>query len=120
MSKIQDSSSKSIKSIAKFIALNFKTENDKIRAVFYFTASKISYDVEKYKNIILDPNKKSIETDEDRIQYSLINKKGVCANYAAVFSAIANELNIKTFIVEGYTKQFGKISNLSHAWCASK
>ncbi|MBC7641527.1 MAG: hypothetical protein H7174_04195, partial [Flavobacterium sp.] len=47
-------------------------------------------------------------------------KKGVCANYAAVFSAIANELNIKTFIVEGYTKQFGKISNLSHAWCASK
>jgi hypothetical protein len=31
--------------IANYINANFKTETDKIRAVFYWTASNISYDV---------------------------------------------------------------------------
>ena len=118
MSKIPDSSSNSIKSISEFITSNFTTENDKIRAVFYFTASNISYDVEKLKKV--NQNQNINETATERIQYSLVYKKGVCANYADVFSAIANELNIKTYLITGYTKQFGEIVNLSHAWCASK
>jgi hypothetical protein len=39
------SASNSTDAIVNYINANFKTETDKIRAVFYWTASNISYDV---------------------------------------------------------------------------
>lgn len=99
--------------IAAYIKANFTSENDKIRAVFYWTASNISYDV---KNAFsLNPNK----TASEKIEKALKTKKGVCIHYAEVFNAIANKVGIKSLIIEGYTKQNGKISALPHAWCAA-
>ena len=99
--------------IAAYIKANFTSENDKIRAVFYWTASNISYDV---KNAFsLNPNK----TASEKIEKALKTKKGVCIHYAEVFNAIANKAGIKSLIIEGYTKQNGKISALPHAWCAA-
>ena len=43
--KIPDSLTTTIKGISKYIQANFQSEEDKIRAVFYWTASNISYDV---------------------------------------------------------------------------
>jgi hypothetical protein len=120
MTRIPDSLSHTTTSIAKYINTNFKTENDKIRAVFYWTASNISYDVDKLKTVIQNPKLRSTETTEDRIKSVFDTKKGVCQHYAEVFSSIANQVNIKTVIIEGYTKQYAKVSELSHAWCASK
>lgn len=99
--------------IAAYINDNFKSENDKIRAVFYWTASNISYDV---KNAFsLNPN----QTATEKIEKALKTKKGVCIHYAEVFNAISNKVGIKSLIIEGYTKQNGKISPLPHAWCAA-
>lgn len=99
--------------IAAYINDNFKSESDKIRAIFFWTASNISYDV---KNAFsLNPNK----TASEKIEKALKTKKGVCIHYAEVFNAIANKVGIKSLIIEGYTKQNGKISALPHAWCAA-
>lgn len=99
--------------IAAYIKANFTSENDKIRAIFFWTASNISYDV---KNAFsLNPNK----TASEKIEKALKTKKGVCIHYAEVFNAIANKVGIKSLIIEGYTKQNGKISALPHAWCAA-
>ncbi|MDI1305961.1 MAG: hypothetical protein PSX42_14120, partial [bacterium] len=46
ISKIPNSSTYSIKGIANYINSNFRTDNDKIRAIFYWTASNISYDMD--------------------------------------------------------------------------
>lgn len=99
--------------IADFINANFKSENDKIRAVFYWTASNISYDV---KNAFsLNPN----QTAQEKIEKALKTKKGVCIHYAEVFNSIANKVGVKSIIIEGYTKQNGKIAPLPHAWCGA-
>jgi uncharacterized protein involved in tolerance to divalent cations len=45
MAAIPSASASSTDAIANYINANFKTETDKIRAVFYWTASNISYDV---------------------------------------------------------------------------
>ena len=45
MDKIPDSLTTSTSGIANYINENFKSEDEKIRAVFYWTASNISYDV---------------------------------------------------------------------------
>ena len=100
--------------IADYINAHFQTEDDKIRAVFYWTASNISYDVDK---MVALNNKEALENNSAKI---LKSKKGVCSDYAKIFKEIANKVGIDTEIISGYTKQNGAVDPMSHAWCASK
>ena len=114
ISRIPRSSSNSTQGIANYINSNFKTDNDKIRAIFYWTASNISYDVE---NMFVSNSK---GTSEDKIKNTLKTRKGVCSDYTEIFNDLANKVGIKAVIVSGYTKQNGVIDTVSHAWCAAK
>lgn len=114
MAVIPPNAANSTEAIAKYINANFKTENDKIRAVFYWTASNISYDVENMFAVNI------METPQDRITKTLKTKKGICGDYAMIFSEIVNLVGLKSIVVEGYTKQYGKVATLAHAWCAAK
>lgn len=114
ISKIPAELSKSTAGIAKFITDNFKTDSEKIRAIFYWTATNISYDVPN----MFTPNQ--FQTVQEKIENTLKFKKGVCIHYAEVFNDISNKIGIKCQIIEGYTKQNGKVDNLAHAWCAAK
>ncbi|MBF2708873.1 transglutaminase domain-containing protein [Flavobacterium soyangense] len=114
MTEIPQNSNTSTDAIAHYINSNFKTENDKIRAVFYWTASNISYDVKNMFTVTINDN------PQGRIAKTLKTKKGICGDYAAIFNEIAALVGVKSVIVEGYTKQNGKVATLSHAWCAAK
>lgn len=112
MDKIPADLSTSTDGIAKYINENFKSENDKTRAAFYWTASNISYDIENIASIDFK------EVSPDKIKNTVLSKKGVCIHYAEVFNDIAKKVGLKSYIVYGYTKQNGKVDVLSHAWCA--
>jgi hypothetical protein len=114
MDKIPERQCKDVDNIASYISENFKTENDKIRAVYYWIASRISYDVAGMYNIDID------ETTDDKIKNTLRTRKGICANYALLFKAISNKLGIEAVLIDGYTKQNGAIDSISHAWNAAK
>lgn len=100
--------------IAAFISTNFKTDNDKIRAAFHWTASNISYDVANMFAVNFN------ETELEKITKTVQTKKGVCSHYAAVFNDIAKKIGIESYIIEGYTKQNGKVGDLAHAWVVAK
>ncbi|MGO4817583.1 transglutaminase domain-containing protein [Flavobacterium sp. W22_SRS_FP1] len=114
MAAVSDDSSASIATIGTYINTNFKTDKDKIRAAFYWTASNISYDVANMFTVSSD------ETELAKIAKTLQTKKGVCSHYASVFNALCRELGIQSYIISGYTKQSGKVDNLAHAWTAAK
>ena len=114
MTAIPIASTKSTDAIANYINANFKTETDKIRAIFYWTASNISYDVPG----MFDFN--ANETAPEKIAKTLKTRKGVCTHYAAVFNELSQKVGIQSYIIEGYTKQYGKVSSLAHAWTAVK
>lgn len=114
VAKIPNDLSNSTTGIAKFISSNFKTDTEKIRAVFYWTASNISYDVPS----MFAPNQN--ETSQEKIENTLKSKKGVCIHYAEVFNDISNKIGIECRIIEGYTKQNGVVDKLAHAWCVAK
>jgi hypothetical protein len=114
MDDMPDSFENSTIQIIEYINANFTSIDDKIRAAFYWTASTIDYDVE---NML---NQKPNQTPQQKIDAVLQTKKGVCMHYAEVFSDLMNKLNVKTVLVEGYTKQGGKVVDLGHVWCASK
>lgn len=114
ISKIPNSSTYSTKGIANYINSNFRTDNDKIRAIFYWTASNISYDMDNRFT------SNSRETSENKIKNILKTRKGVCSDYTEIFNDLANKVGIKTVIISGYTKQNGEVDTISHAWCASR
>jgi len=107
---------KSTTSIANYISENFTGSQDQIRAVFYWTASNISYDLDEKEN-----SKKPSQSPQEKIAYALKTKKGVCMHYVEVFKDIANKLGIETVSIGGYTRSSnGQIATVSHIWCASK
>jgi hypothetical protein len=114
MDKIPHDLSTTTDGIAEYINANFKSENDKVRAAFYWTASNIRYDIENIESIDYK------EISQDKIKNALLTKKGVCIHYAEVFNDIAKKVGVKSYLVSGYTRQNGKIDILSHAWCAAK
>lgn len=110
MAAIPVSETTTPKGISDYIAVNFKTEKDRLRASFYWVASNISYDVANMENIEFS------DSSEQKVNKTLKNRKGVCIHYAEVFNTIVKQLGFEAYIVEGYTKQFGKVAALSHAW----
>lgn len=104
----------STSTIADYIATNFKTDNEKIRAVFYWTASSISYDVEN-RDV-----RTYTGTLENRMNIALKNKTGICNDYAEIFKDIATKVGINTFVISGYTKYNNTILSRPHAWCGAK
>jgi len=56
---------------------------------------------------------------EDKITKALKTRRGICENYATLFMDICNKTGIKSFVVEGYTKQNGFADYIPHAWSAA-
>ena len=110
---IPDSLTKTTNQIANYISSNFQNENEKIRAIFYWVASTIQYDIDNMFALNF------YEKKEEKISKSLLTKKGICENYAALFTDICIKSGIKSYIIEGYTKQNGFADYIPHAWNAA-
>lgn len=110
---IPDSETNTTKDIATYIKSHFKTDDDKIRAIYIWVTTNIKYDKNSIHRIILD------EDQEQRVIYALKSRKGVCENFAAIFNDICQKSGIPSFYIEGYTKQNGSIDRTGHVWCAA-
>lgn len=112
--QIPDSLTSSTSDISKYITSNFISDEVKVRAIFIWVSSNIEYDIENMFALNF------YEKREDKILNSLKTKKGICESYASLFNEICIKSGLKSFVIEGYTKQNGFADYLSHAWCAAK
>jgi hypothetical protein len=99
--------------VSNFINSNFKSENERIRAIFMWTASNLTYDIENMFAINF------YEKREDKVLKAMKSKMGICEHYASIFSEIAAKSGIRNYIIEGYTKQNGVTDYMPHAWNAA-
>ena len=111
--QLPESSSKTSDGIVSYVTLNFKTDNEKLRAIFIWIASNIQYDIDNMFAINF------YEQKDQKISKALGNRKGICENYAALFNDVASKAGIKSYVIEGYTKQNGFADYIPHAWCAA-
>ena len=111
--QLPDTSAKTTTDIARYISANFTTDKNKARAIFIWVASNIQYDIENMFAINF------YEKKEDKISKPLITHKGICENYAAVFNDVCLKCGIRSYVIEGYTKQNGFTDYIPHAWCAA-
>lgn len=110
---LPDSLTKTTDLIASYITSNFATDKDKSRAIFIWVASNIQYDIDNMFAINF------YEKKEDKISKPLKTRKGICENYATLFTDICLKSGLKSVVVEGYTKQNGFTDYIPHAWSAA-
>jgi Transglutaminase-like superfamily len=110
---IPDSLTNSTQGIANFINLKFSNQSDKSRAIFIWVAINIQYDIDNMFAINFYQNTNEI------IDKTLKTRKGICMNFAELFNDIANKVGIKSYVIDGYTKQNGFVDYIPHAWCAA-
>jgi len=111
--KLPDSLSGTVDGIAGYINAHFTTPTEKTRAIFIWIADKIDYDVVNMfaLNFYEDP--------AEEIAKPLRTRKGICVNYASLFTAICNAAGIRSVVVQGYTKERGFVGFIPHAWSAA-
>lgn len=110
---IPDSLTASTDGISGYINSNFHTNIEKVRAIYIWLATKIEYDINNMYAINF------YETKEEKISKSLKTRKGICINYSALFNELCTKCGIKSYIITGYTEQYGFKDYIPHAWCAA-
>lgn len=110
---LPDSLSGTVAGIAGFVNAHFTTPTEKTRAIFIWIADKIDYDVVNMfaLNFYADP--------AENIARPLRTRKGICVNYASLFTALCNQVGIQSVVVEGYTRERGFVGYIPHAWSAA-
>jgi len=110
--QIPDSLTQTTAGIAGYINLTFNDPADKSRAAFIWIAKNIQYDVENMFAV------NYVQNTAEIVDKVLKTRKGICRHYAELFSDIARQTGIKTYVISGYTRQQGFVDYLPHAWCA--
>lgn len=111
--QIPDQMTTSTRGIADYINQHFNSPDDRARAVFVWVTRNIQYDVANMFAINFYENTDEIINDV------LKNRKGICMHFAQLYNDIANQSGIKSYVIDGYTRQNGFVDYIPHAWCAS-
>jgi len=119
--KIPDKDLVSTEKMAQYFVSNFHTQIDRARAIYKWITEEIYYDEKKLLDI---ENGTYYNTGDEKnldAQQTLKTGKGVCYDYACLFTAIANESGLNSFVVTGYTRSNKAISDtIGHAWSAAE
>lgn len=127
---------KSFSSTAKLAARineEFKSEEEKVRAIYTWIALNVRYDLKFYKAQINNPGiAYSYSSEADRVakeqefrqnlaDKTLKTRKGVCQGYAALFHSLCDLTNIKVMDISGTSKNhpsnIGKLPKINdHVW----
>jgi transglutaminase/protease-like cytokinesis protein 3 len=109
---IPDSLTNTTANIAAYINSHFNGEENKVHAIYNWLIANLKYDKDSSTiiNAGVDPGAK--------ISVALKRKKGVCENFAAIFNEVCLKSGLISFVVNGYTKQSGKVDKAGHSWCA--
>ena len=110
---LPDSLTRSTDGIAAYVSSNFNTDIDKARAIYTWIATNIEYDVQNMFAINF------YEKPDEKIKKVLATRKGICENFALLFHEVCTKCNIRSYVIEGYTKQNGFADYIPHAWCAA-
>jgi Uncharacterized protein involved in cytokinesis, contains TGc (transglutaminase/protease-like) domain len=110
--QLPETESKTTNGIAAYINSHFNTPDDKARAIFCWITHNIAYDVENMYKVNLYQNTNEI------VERILKTRKGICMSYTELFNEIAAKTGLKSFAVQGYTRQNNKVDILPHAWNA--
>jgi hypothetical protein len=114
------------KELAQLIAADFKTENDQVRAVFFWIATNVNYNIEEKGKFDFEFSNELEKVEKTQQRNKKLAKRviqkglAVCDGYATLFDIVCDELDIRAKKVVGASKtktsDIGKRFISDHAW----
>jgi len=113
--------------LADTLTTAFKTDSEKVRAIYYWIGHNIAYDCHAFH--LAQSNFNYNELYDERDARTLSKRKGVCEDYAALFYSMCKEVGVTCVVITGYGAYDVKaaismnsdgVLNLTHAWDAVK
>ncbi len=120
-----------VRELSRDLTAPFKTDEDKVRAIYIWICNNIAYDIKEARNELLASRMEAMRFPAYKYFSTyfadevLERKKGTCAGYAQLFYELCTRADIKCEIVPGYASQnesvirFLRKTNLynsDHAW----
>lgn len=114
--------------LADKITAPFKSDSEKVRAIYYWMTQNIAYDCKAFHSASFSVNADQADFDNKRILKTLSIKKGVCNDYSLVFARLCKYKKIPCEVVTGYaltSKPYNILkiqgdATTNHAWNAVK
>ena len=99
--------------IAQYLKSEFKSEEDITRAAYNWVTNYLRYDRDSmyYFNWTAGY--------DEQVAATLRRRKGVCENYAVLFTDILKKAGIPAFVIHGYTRQRSFAPGNGHAWATA-
>ncbi len=119
---VKNKSTFSTEKLAFAITKDSRTDTDKVRAIYRWITSNISYDNELRLSSKLQ---KEIYTSEENVLRKVLERKmALCGGYAFLFKSLCENVGISAEVIHGFTKDYsGKIRKAkqpNHTWNAVK
>lgn len=109
-----------VDSAVLLVSKRFIRPLQKARAIFFWIASTVKYDYYLYSNNLVQP----IFDNNLDAQYTFKTKKGVCQNYANLYSYMCEKVGLECKSISGWGKNFPICINpegeTNHSWNAVK
>lgn len=101
--------------MAGFINARFATEEFRVRAIYTWITANIEYDFDDTSEA------DTWDSGENIVSLTLAERKGVCENYAALFSELCGKTGIRSYFIGGYAKDGnGGVIEVPHSWNAAE
>ena len=98
--------------MAAYFMEQFPTDAERTRAAFVWIATHIDYETSRLGK------QEHYKKEKELVDRVLRKRKGLCAEYAALFKALCTAMDIPVETVVGYTRTLGKLDTVPHAWNA--
>lgn len=112
--------------LAKFIARDFNTEEDRVRAIYTWIIQNVAYDPEEYKKFDYKfSNYRERNEKDEKLRHKIIKRtlktgRAVCEGYAMLFERLCELQGIKNYLVRGDIKSnfsdIGRPFKRIHMW----
>ncbi len=102
---------KQLEQLANDIMKSFRSEEDRFRAAFAWTAQNISYDLASL-------NDRNLYDNRMLVINALQKRSALCEGYVAVLDSLSRLMKISTVKVPGYTRWQRKLQPEPHLWLA--
>lgn len=111
---------KSTQQLADYFVSKFHDQTQRARAIFIWVTENVDYDLNKMFDIQNGVYYNSYTVQSDDAQNTLKIKRGVCWDYACLFSDIANKAGLNSFVILGIAGNHSFTDYIGHAWCATE
>lgn len=113
-SAAQKTNFNSTRQLAQFINMQYPDSSQKILQAYKWVTTNMRYDATGALAINHGADRRAV------IDVAFAKRRGVCENFAAIFSDICLEMGFESVVVEGLTRQHSHIDRQGHSWVALK